>query len=246
MSATAGGGAGMPRATVPVTTGEPGAAGPAPPISERPEFRGNALMGALSGIVFAVLFAVAFVLVHQAPGLAVPDSVYTQFYAGNSDALVALGLYVVPFAGIAFLWHMTATRTLVEAASQIPHWLHLASGILLVMLMFAGTAAVGALALLTVFSAAPLPSVDVARALTATGYGLVFVFGVRATGMYMITATTLLRGTGILPRWLVLAGYLAAAFLLVSTTFHPAVLMVFPAWVVAVSVAVLVRGLRTR
>jgi hypothetical protein len=38
------------------------------------------------------------------------------------------------------------------------------------------------------------------------------------------------------------AGYLAATFLLVSTTFHPAILLVFPVWVVLVSVVVLRRA----
>jgi hypothetical protein len=35
--------------------------------------------------------------------------------------------------------------------------------------------------------------------------------------------------------------YLLAAFLLVSTTFHPAILLVFPAWVLLVSILLLVR-----
>lgn len=221
-----------------------------PDDSQLRQVRGYGLMGGLSGVAFAVLFVVALVLVRQAPGLAAPDAVYTQFYAGGSDVLVAAGLYVVPFAGIAFLWHMAATRTLIEAhpgpPSRIPFGLHLASGILFVAMMFAGAAAVGAPALLGVFSDLPLPSVDVARALAATGYGLVFVYGVRATGMYMITMTTTLRTTGILPRWMVLLGYLAATFLLVSTTFHPAVLLVFPGWVIVVSITVLVRAGRRR
>lgn len=203
-------------------------------------------MSGLSGIVFAVLLTVALVLMKQAPGLAVPDSVYAAFYSGGSDVLVTVGLNIVPFAGIAFLWHMIATRAMLGAypgaPSTIPHGLHLAAGVIWVCLLFAGTAAVGAVALLTVFSVAPLPTPDVARALAGVGYGLVFVYGVRAAGMYMITTTTLLGPTGILPRWLAVLGYLAAAFLLVSTTFHPAVLLVFPVWVVATGVAVLVRA----
>lgn len=239
----------MARAVV----GVPARAAPPPAESELRRIRGYGLMGGLSGIVFAVLFVVGLLLVRQGPGLGVPDAVYTQFYAGGSDVLVVAGLYVVPFAGIAFLWHMAAIRTLIEAhpgpPSRIPFGLHLASGLLFVAMMFAGAAAVGALALLSVFSTAPttaLPSVEVARALTAVGYGLVFVYGVRATGMYMITMTTTLRATGILPRWLVVLGYLAATFLLVSTTFHPAVLLVFPAWVIVVSITVLVRAGRRR
>jgi hypothetical protein len=201
----------------------------------------------VSGLVFATLFVVALVLVRQAPRLADPDDVYAAFYAAGSGAtLVTLGLYVVPFAGIACLWHMIATRTLVQVLrprswADIPHWLHLASGVLFVAMLFVGTAAVGAVGLLTRFSPAPLPPPDVARALSAVGYTVVFVYGVRAAGMYMIATTGLVRSAGLLNRPAAVLSYLAATFLLVSTTFHPAILLVFPAWVLLLSIMLLVR-----
>lgn len=203
----------------------------------------------MSGLAFAALFVTALVLVRQAPGLEVPDATYTAFYrAGRGNVLVTVGLHIVPFAGIAFLWHMSATRTLIEAMagapSEVPRWLQLGSGIVFVSMLFTGTAAVGAVALLTVFSSTPLPPPDVARALTSVGYGMVFVFGVRAAGMFIIATTTLLRSRGLLPRWLAVVSYLAAAFLLVTTTFHPAVLLVLPAWVTAVSIALLIHSFR--
>lgn len=115
-------------------------------------------------------------------------------------------------------------------------------------MLFGGTAAVGAVALLTQFSDAPLPPPDVARALSSLGYALVFVYGVRAAGMYMITTTGLASSAGVMPRWLAVLSYLAAAFLLVSVTYHPAILLVFPAWVLLVSSLLLVHrpsGVRT-
>ncbi len=207
----------------------------------------NARLAGWSGLLFALLFTVALALVRQAPGLAAPDRDYAAFYAsGSGGVLVVLGLYVVPFAGIACLWHMIATRTLLQVMrprswSEIPHWLQLAAGVVFVCMLFGGSAAVGAVALLTRFSAAPPPPPDVARALTSVGYALVFVYGVRAAGMYMITTTGLARSAGLLPRWLALLSYLAAAFLLLSVTFHPAILLVFPAWVLLMSILLLVR-----
>ena len=73
---------------------------------------------------------------------------------------------------------------------------------------------------------------------------MVFVFGVRVAGMFIIATTTLLRTRGLLPRWLAVLSYLAAAFLLVSTTYHPAVLLVLPGWVTAVSVALTAHSFR--
>jgi len=214
-------------------------------------FRAYARVSAVSGIVFAGLFVAALVLVRQAPGIAAPDRVYAAFYTvGQGNVLVTAGLYIVPFAGITYLWHMSATRTLIESlpgsSSGVPRWLQLASGVLFVCMLFAGTAAVGAVALLTVFSSTPLPSPEVARTLAAAGYGMVFVFGVRAAGMYMITTTTLTRRRGLLPRWVAAVSYLGATFLLVSTTFHPAILLVFPGWVLLLSVVLLVVARRPR
>lgn len=211
------------------------------------EVRGLARAAAVSGILFAGLFVMALVLVRQGPGIDVPDRVYADFYTvGQGNLLVTAGLYVVPFAGIAYMWHMGATRTLVEALpgtiSEVPRWLQLASGILFVSMLFAGTAAVAAVALLTRLSSTPLPPPDVARTLTSVGYGMVFVFGTRAAGMYMITTTTLSRRRGILPTWVGVLSYLGAAFLLVNTTFHPATLLVFPGWVVLFSAVLLVKA----
>jgi hypothetical protein len=195
-----------------------------------------------------LLFTAALVLVHRAPGLAVPDITYTNFYAsGASKALVTAGLYIVPFAGIVFLWHMMATNEFLttlsrSTSSEMPRALQLAAGVAFIILVFSGMAIAGAIALLTQFSTAPLPPAAVARALSGAGYGLVFIFGARVAGMYMITTTSLLKAAGVLPRPLVWLGYLAAAVVLVSWTFHPVFALIFPGWVFVVSVVAVVRA----
>jgi hypothetical protein len=207
----------------------------------------NARRAAWSGVVFALLLVAALVLVHRVPGLGASDAEYTAFYrGGGADTFTTVGLYLVPFAGITCLWHTITTRTLLQIRrpgswAEVPHWLHLAASVIFVCMLFAGSASAGAVALLTRYSDAPLPAPDVARSLSAVGYTLVFVFGVRAAGMYIITTTGLARTAGVLPRPLALISYLVAAFLLLSATFHPAILLVFPAWVLMVSIVLLVR-----
>ena len=91
--------------------------------------------------------------------------------------------------------------------------------------------------------------VPVGRSLTGVGYALVFVYAVRMAGMYAITTTTLLLHAGLLPRWIALLSYLMAAVMLVSTTLHPALLLVFPGWVALAGLIVASRtgrsGVRT-
>ena len=109
---------------------------------------------------------------HRAPTLGDPDATYAAFYADGGDQLfVAVGLYLVPFAGIAFLWHMTAMRnvldTLTPPPSTMAHGLNLLAGIIFVTLLFAGTAAVGATAFGVYFGHTPAEDPAAARALTA-------------------------------------------------------------------------------
>jgi hypothetical protein len=199
-----------------------------------------ARIAAVSGFVFVVLFVVALVLVHRTPALGDPDAAYAAFYANGGDQVfVAIGLYVVPFAGIAFLWHMTAIRdvldTLTPSPSKMAHGLNLLAGIIFVTLLFAGTAAVGAAAFGVYFGHAPVEDPSTTRALTAVGYGLVFVFAVRGAGMFAITTTTLLRSAGVLPRIPSIVAYLLAAFLLFAVTNNPVAFLVFPVWVLLIS-----------
>ena len=205
-----------------------------------------ARLSSLTGLLFAALFVVALVLVHTTPTLSASDADITAYYASSSTLLVTVGIYLIPFAGIAFMWHAHCTRLLIEtrtpSPSAIPYGLQLVSGVLFVVLLFAGTASAGAVALLKDLTSAPLPSADFIRGMLAVGYGMVFVYALRGAGMYALTTTTLLRSAKIMPTWLAVLSYLMAAFLLLITTLHPAAVLVFPAWVVIVGVVIFIRA----
>jgi hypothetical protein len=142
---------GMPTAVVPGRSGlGPGQAA------------GAAKMAVFSGIAFAVLFTLGLVLVNQIPRLGSPDSTYTAFCTnGSGGVLVTVGLYLVPFAGIAFLWFMMAFRALLDRPADLAQGLRLASGVAFVCMLFAGTAAAGAVALMLHFANVPAPPVSI-------------------------------------------------------------------------------------
>jgi hypothetical protein len=79
-----------------------------------------ARLTALSGIVFSALFVVSVVLIYRTPRLSASDAEITAFYSGSSTLLVTVGLYLVPFAGIIFLWHAHATRLLIKSCTPAP------------------------------------------------------------------------------------------------------------------------------
>jgi hypothetical protein len=185
-------------------------------------------------------------LVHTTPTLSASDAEITAYYAGGSTLLVTVGLYLIPFAGIVFLWHAHCTRLLIEtrtaSPSAIPYGLQLVSGVLFVVLLFAGTASAGSVALLKDLTSAPLPSADFIRGMLAVGYGMIFVYALRGAGMYALTTTNLLRQAGIMPKWVGLMSYLLAAFLLLSTVMHPAAMLIFPSWVAIAGLVIFIRA----
>src|SRR3954454_867366 len=123
-----------------------------------------------SGVGLSVLLVLILVLVATPPHLGASAAAYTDFYdGGGPETLTVVALSLVPFAGIACLWHMITMRTLLQVRrpsswADTSHWLHLAASVIFVCMLFVSTAAVGAVALLTKFSDAPLPGPDVARA----------------------------------------------------------------------------------
>jgi hypothetical protein len=206
--------------------------------------RTAARLAAASGFLFVVLFVTALVMLRRAPHLDDPDATYTAFYAHGGDTLlVAIGLYLVPLAGIAFLWHMTAIRSMLDTLTPRPsgmaHGLNLLAGTVFVTMLFAGTASLGAVAFSVSRGGPGTIDPDTARALTAVGYGLVFVFAVRGAGMFVLTTTTLLRNGRVLNLPLAVVCWALGAFLLLSVTNNPGALLILPLWVVLVAVALL-------
>lgn len=208
-------------------------------------------LAAVMGIVFSALFVAALLVVNGVPHLGAPDAAYGSFYDGAGNAVVtAVALYLVPLAGIAFLWFVVALRsvldTLEPAPSAMANGLNLLSGVLFVALLFAGTAALATPVFVTTIGGGAPLSPEAARALSGLGYGLVFVFSVRGAGMFALTTTTLLRGAGVMPRGTALVGYVLATWLLITASDHPASLLVLPAWVLLVAVVLLRHDRRSR
>ena len=55
----------------------------------------------------------------------------------------------------------------------------------------------------------------------------------------MIAVSTIAHRTASLPRWLVIVGYVIALIMLLSVSFYRFVVLLFPLWVAAVSIVIL-------
>jgi hypothetical protein len=200
-----------------------------------------------AGLAFSVLFVIALLMLRVRPDPGSSAEEIADFYLDHDRGWVALvGLYVVPFAGIAFLWFLAAIRSHVGAQEdRFFATVMLGSGILFVAVLFAASAAAASIVAGVKFLDQPPPSADAVLFARSLGFGLLFVFGVRMAAVFMLVASTIGLRTGLLPRWLVVAGYACGLVFMFSVTYVEALALLLPAWVAAVSVVILRAPSRT-
>jgi len=195
----------------------------------------------IAGLLFSALFVVSIMLVRAHPETGSTADEIADFYLRKNAGRVALvGLYLAPFAGIAFLWFIGAIRSSIgEREDRFFATAFLGSGLLFVAMLFAASAAAGSLFAAVKFQDQPVPGADTVLLARALAFAFLFVFGVRAAAVFMLVVSTIGLRTGFLPRWLVYAGYACALVFLFTVTYVELLALLLPAWVTAVSVVIL-------
>lgn len=181
----------------------------------------------VAGVVFAVLTAAAIVLVR----LALPDGGDGVALDAGQRSGIRTALELVPFSGIAFLWFMGALREqAARAEDRFVATVFLGSGLVFVATLFGAAAAAG-----TVLGESQQgPSFG-----SHFAYALLTTYAMRMAAVFIIATSTIGRRRGILPRPLVVIGYLAGLTLLVAGTGLPWSELVFPAWALLLSLNIL-------
>jgi hypothetical protein len=199
---------------------------------------------ALAGIAFSILFAVALILVRTAVP-ADPDDAEQWLSDGSRHDAVLLGLGLVPFAGIAFLWFVGVVRDRIgEAEDRFFATAFLGSGLLFVGMIFAASAVAGGLIAAAEQNADRLLSSGAWELGRETTYELMVVYAMRMAAVCVLAISTILLRTRLAPRWLVASGYAIAVVLLLTVGSFAWVELLFPAWILALSAYVLVTSLR--
>jgi len=226
---------------------------PADPSEADPENVGRSLRTAATltaavGAAHAILFIISFWLLSGLPSEDATSEEIRSFYRDESSRRVFLvGLYLVPFAGMAFVWFVVALRMWIEASratrrSLLQSNLQLVSGIIYIATLFAGGAAFAVIGASVEWGGS---DVDPAAAREFPVYGqLLFVFALRIGAMFVITTCSIGRRARILPRWFALSGYAVGVLLLVSPSFQRGLVLVFPIWLLALSLILVHRARR--
>ncbi|MGH2583545.1 MAG: hypothetical protein ACRDJE_01380 [Dehalococcoidia bacterium] len=201
-----------------------------------------------AGIGFALLFLIAYWLLSHVPGPNASLEEIERFYSDPGDRRrILAGLYLMPFAGIAFLWFSVTLRMWISGYGRRVDILfsniQLVSGIVFIALFFVSAASASVLAASVEFADVPIDPLT-ARQFPQFGTTLFFVFGVRMAAMYVLATTNIGRIGDLLPRWFTYCGFAVGIFLLLSVTFSRALVLVFPAWMLVLCVILLTRARR--
>jgi hypothetical protein len=193
---------------------------------------------AVAGIAFSVLLTVTYALLRSSVPEDPQDS--GEWLSSNADR-VNFALWLVPFAGIAFLWFIGVIRDrLGVLEDRFFSSILFGSGLLFIAMTFIATALAGAL--IASYQRDPVATIE--NGLYALERETIFrvtnVFGVRMAGVFMFSAGTIWLRSGTMPRWLVVVTYVTAVVQLFSLGFTLWFTMLFPAWVLIISVHFLV------
>ena len=197
---------------------------------------------ALAGILFSVLMISGLLLFRLSVRA---DPLETGAWLKTDSGAVALALNLVPFAGIAFLWFIGVLRDrLGELEDRFFATVFLGSGLLFVAMLFASAAVAGGI--IVAYGAKHEGLLDsgtftFARAAT---YEIMNLYAVKMAAVFMISLSTLSIRTGVIARWIALLGYAFALVLLLSGRYVEWILLVFPLWVLLISIYILITDFR--
>ena len=190
---------------------------------------------AIAGIVFGVLLITAMVMARIALEEGSLESLEND--AGRRR-LIRFSLNLVPFAGIAFLWFIGVIREQIGVVEdRLFSTVFLGSGLLFLAMMFSGT--VTSTSLLEML-AGRTPNIDIWAYGRSSTQVLISVYAMRMAAVFTLSVSTLGLRTSAIPRWVSFLGYAVALVLLVAAGEHKWTQLVFPAWVLLLSVVILV------
>lgn len=197
---------------------------------------------AVAGILFSALLSTTLLLIWSViPAEHSTDVPSLQQGEGTID----LALSLVPFAAVAYLWFIGVVRDRLGAyEDKLFSTVYFGSALLFLGMYMTCAASFGALIHLVHVHQADEVGTNVfifGRRLT---YLVLNVYAMKMAAMFMMSTSAVAFRTGILPRWLSFTGILMALCVIFGAGVHRTFVLVFPAWVLLMSVVILVTNLR--
>jgi hypothetical protein len=195
----------------------------------------------VAGLLFAVLFVTALLVMRIAIGQNVSSADVRSHVASGDVGAVMAGIYLIPFAGVAFLWFVAVVRDNIGAREdRFFATIFLGSALVFVAMMFAATVSFAGPVVGKKFGVAGVPSIETIDLARSFGYAFLFVFATKMAGVFTIVTSMIVLRLRVWPRWIPIAGLLCALVLVFSVTYYEMIIVLFPAWVALASVYILV------
>ena len=193
---------------------------------------------AMAGVLFAVLFGAVIILIRSSlPETAQPGARWID----DGHDKIKLASELMPFAGICFLWFIGVVRAnLGRFEDKFFSTVTLGSGLLFLAMMFASAAVGAGLAESRHYVGAEVTGVGVFGQMLLLK--LSKTYALRMAAVFMMSLATIWLRTGLMPRWLAYATYLAAVVLMIGGDTSMWLTLAFPVWVLIVSVLFLARA----
>jgi len=199
---------------------------------------------AMAGILFALLLIAAYILIRiSIPANPADGGAWLE----ERGSTVALALSLVPIAGIAFLWFIGVIRDRMgQLEDKFFSSVFFGSGLLFLAMTFVAAALAGGL--LTSYAIIPTELIDsgLYTFIRTVMYRISNIYAIRMAGVFMISLATISVRTRIMHRGLAFLTYGLALVLLFSIGYSLWVTLIFPAWVLIISVYILVLNLRSK
>lgn len=195
----------------------------------------------LGGIVFVVLYVVA-IAVGLGPNVDDADTEIVAYFddSGNRSTDMAVA-FLLAVAGLFFLWFLSEFYRRCRQADGgqgVLATLVLAAGLAFIAVLFVANVAVHSASAAAVFTDGFEADANVVRMFDSLGSGLV-ITAFMVSALLVAAASVVALRTALLPRWLAWVGFPVALLLLASFAFLP--MLLFIAWVLVVSVVLIVR-----
>lgn len=199
---------------------------------------------AIAGIVFSVLLITSLRLIWTSVP-ADPMGPATEVLRNSKTITFALNL--LSFAGIAFLWFIAVVRDRLGAKEdRFFATVFLGSGLLFIAMIFVVGATAGGLIKVLSSQADELVRSGAYALGRVEISQLMHIYAMKMAAVFMTTTSTLSLRTQIVPRWMAFLGYVLALILLLSVGTIEWIPLVFPLWVLLVSLHILIENLRGR
>jgi len=213
-------------------------------MSQQPSTTQMSRSAGIAGMGFAVLTVIGFITA-GGPNYNESDQTWMAWFQDSSHRGAQIAGMFLVLAAVLLLIVFFATlrrRAVAAGGSAQASALAGAAGAMLATTIAVGTVIHNEVSAAVQFAPNnfPVPGADVLRTLDNLGFGVGVVAAGFAAALFVASLAHTLRGTAIVPGWLVTAGYVVGVLLLFSFTFFP--LFLLPLWVLVVGIAVVARA----